>query len=242
MTRQENILALIEQKGYVTVGEICAHFYISEPTARRDLSSLERSGAIRRSRGGAMPASGGILHTVEMRNATMRDSKRKIARAAAELVSDGDMIFIDTSTTAHCIIPHLKSKTDVTVVTNSIPALELLKNYGIPAKSTGGDLNPVSMGLVGYHAEQFVKTVRADIMFFSTPCIDTNGIISDRSEMETYLRRTLLDNSCQSVYLFDATKLGKSAPYLVADVRNVNVIISDADLTLFDTPAKLITV
>ena len=161
--RREEMLGMISQNGYVTTQELCRRFYISEPTVRRELAFLEAQGLIRRSRGGAAARSGGVRLPIALRQVSYQEEKRRIGKAAAALVSDGDTIFIDTSTTAMAMLEHLRFRRGITVVTNSLPVMETvaMMNIGhnrILCKCTGGDLNPESMGLVGSAAERFYPT------------------------------------------------------------------------------------
>ena len=231
--RREEILDMISRNGYVTTDELCRRFYISEPTVRRELASLEAEGLIRRSRGGAASLSGGMRLPIAFRQSSHKEEKRRIGKAAAELVSDGDIIFIDTSTTAMAILEYLRQRRGVTVVTNSLPVMETiaLMNVGcdrISCKCTGGDFNPESMGLVGSAAERFVMSMRYDLFFFSTPCISHSGRISDYSERETHLRIAVIENSAKTVYMFDSSKFGLDAAYTVSNSGRMAYVLSDA--------------
>ena len=231
--RREEILAMISQNGYVTTNALCRRFFISEPTVRRELASLEAEGLIRRSRGGAASLSGGMRLPITLRQSSHQEEKRRIGKAAADLVSDGDIIFIDTSTTALAILENLRNRRGVTVVTNSLPVMETIAvmNVGrdrIACRCTGGDFNSESMGLVGSAAERFVMSMRYDLFFFSTPCVSHSGRISDYSERETYLRTAVIENSAKNVYMFDSSKFGLDASYTVSDLYRMTYVLSDA--------------
>ena len=128
------------------------------------------------------------------------------------------------------VIDYLKNRKNITVVTNSVPAIQLLHNYGIPVKCTGGDLNDESMGFVGYAAESYLTSIRTDFAFISTPAIGLDGRISDYSEQETHLRKVALANSAHSVYLFEKQKLNQSAIFTLCNITDINYLISNTDL------------
>lgn len=233
--RREQILALISDSGFVTTGELCRRFFISEPTVRRELASLEAEGLIRRSRGGAAALSNGLRQPIAFRKTSNLALKRKLGQAAAELISDGDVIFVDTSTTAMTIIEHLRQRHGITVVTNSLPVMEIvagmkLTDDRISCRCTGGELNTESAGLVGSVAERFAAGMRFDKFFFSTPCVSESGRISDFSERETYLRRAVLGNSRESVFIFDSSKFGKDAVFAVSELSRMTHIVTDSEL------------
>lgn len=231
--RNAKILQLLTEHGYISVKELCKLLYVSEPTIRRNLAKLEKEGLIRRSHGGACPISNDLWAPLPFCCSSMQGAKKRIAQAAAPLIEDDSIILIDTSTTAMSLIPLLRKKKNITVITNGLPALNLLQAYHIKAKCTGGDLKTESMGFVGPQAQRFVSMLHADWMFFSPPCVSTLGEITDHSEEETYLRMAMLDSSKQSVFMFDQSKYGKIATFQVSDFDHVDYVITNMDAALF---------
>lgn len=231
--RKRKILDLLTEHRYMSVKELCRLLYVSEPTVRRDLTALEKEGLVLRSHGGASLSATELRQPLLLRRGMMQKEKRLIGKAAADLLEDGCIIFLDTSTTAMSLIPELRAKKDITVITNGLPALNLLQSYHVKTKCTGGSLSPESMGFVGYQAEHFVSMLRADFMFFSTPSLAADGLISDHSEPETYLRLAMLESAKKSVFLFDQTKYGKIASFKVSDLNHIDYAITDMPSDLF---------
>ena len=230
--RRQQILAFISHHGYASNRELCQQFFISEPTIRRELAILEQEGLIRRSRGGAAAISDNFLQPIAFRREAMQEEKKQIAQRAAALVSDGDILFIDTSTTAFHMLRFLSNRKDLTVITNSVQVLDYFASQtssNITCKCTGGDLSYGSRGLVGSQAERYVAGIRADWMFFSTPCLSSNGRISDYSEQETYLRIAMLENTAKPVYLFDSSKYDREAPFTVAKLSQMTYAVSNLE-------------
>lgn len=228
--RATNIINLLEKYGYISVRDLAGLLHVSAPTVRRSLSQLEREGIVARNHGGVILAGNGLPKPFSYRFGAMKEEKRRIAQAACSLLSDGNIIYLDTSTTVMCMIDYLKNRKNITVVTNSVPAIQLLHNYGIPVKCTGGDLNSESMGFVGYAAEAYLSSIRTDFAFISTPAISLDGRISDYSEQETHLRKVALANSTCSVYLFEKQKLNQSAIFTLCNYRDIDYLISNAAL------------
>lgn len=229
-TREKMIIQLLEERGYISVQELSKCLYISQPTVRRALTDLEREGIVQRSHGGVTFASNGVPRPMSFRAESMQKEKRLIARAALEMVEDGNTVFLDTSTTVRYLINYLRNKRNLTVITNSLPALTLLQHNNIAAKCTGGDLNDESLGFVGHHAEKYISGIYADVFFFSTPCISNTGRISDYSEQETYIRKLMLQNSKKRIFLFHSAKFNQNATYTICDLHEVDYLISDMDL------------
>lgn len=229
-SREKAIVQLLEERGYISVQELSKCLYVSQPTVRRALTDLEREGIVQRSHGGVTLASNGLAKPMSFRAESMQREKRSIARAAVDMVDNGNVIFLDTSTTARYLINYLRNKRNITVITNSLPALTLLQNNNITAKCTGGDLNDESQGFVGHHAEQYISDIYADVFFFSTPCISSTGRISDYSEQETYIRKLMLKNSKNKVFLFHSAKFNQNATFTICDLHEVDYLISNMDL------------
>ncbi|MBR5049588.1 MAG: DeoR/GlpR transcriptional regulator [Erysipelotrichaceae bacterium] len=228
--RTTGIITLLEKYGYVSVRDLANLLHVSAPTVRRSLSELEREGIVVRNHGGVTLAGNGLPKPFSYRFSDMKEEKRRIAQAACSLLTDNSIIYLDTSTTVMCMIDYLKSRRNITVVTNSVPAIQLLHGYGIPVKCTGGDLNDESMGFVGYAAESYLASIRTDFAFISTPAIGLDGRISDYSEQETHLRKVAMANSARCVYLFEKQKLNQSAIFTLCNSSDVDYLISNADL------------
>ncbi len=229
--RQAQIISLLDKYGYISVQDMAKMLNVSNPTVRRSLSELEREGIVVRNHGGAILASNGLPKPFSYRFSNMREEKRRIASTAASLIGDGSVIYLDTSTTVLCMIDSLRGKKNLTVVTNSLPALSMLSAYGIPVKCTGGDLNAESMGFVGHGAEHFLSQLHTDFAFLSTPGISRSGRISDYSEQETYLRKVAIAHSLKPVYLFEKQKLGIEATFTLAEASQMDCLISNTDLS-----------
>ena len=231
VSRERAVIQLLEQDGHMTVAGLSQNLFISESTTRRMLKKLEREGVVHCHHGHVMLAADGLPKSILLRSESMSREKRSIAAAAATLIRDNTVIFLDTSTTVKHTIEFLRRKSGVTVVTNSLPALALLQAYAIPAKCTGGDLENESSGFVGYRAHKYISGICADLFLFSTPCIDTRGRVSDYSEQETYVRQEMMKNARRTAFLFDHSKYDKDGSFTVCSLKDVDYLVSDMDLT-----------
>src|SRR5215210_1424579 len=125
--RQKQILSLLSQQGRLSVAEIVAQFSISEATARRDLETLASQGKAQRVHGGvmAMEHAPPELPILE-RETEQADEKTRIGRAAASLVGNHETVFLGSGTTVLEIACNLRDHKDLTVITNSLPVLNIL--------------------------------------------------------------------------------------------------------------------
>lgn len=236
--RQQKILQLLRDTGYVTVDQLSRLLYVSEPTIRRDLSELNRQHFIVRSHGGAMIRSEHNAEIpIDFRNDFQTKAKAALAKAAVALIQEGDVIFVDASTTALHILEYIKNRNDITVITNSIQAAQYLRNTGLTVYSTGGKMLDNSLAYGGSIAEEILERFNIDIMFFSAYGILEDGRIQDYSEPETSLRIKAMSIARKSAFLFDKSKLGKKSLFNVANISSVDFLVTDAEIpAIFPSP------
>ena len=227
--RKREILRLAEENGYVKVEYLARRLHISESSIRRDLLSLEANGDVRRTYGGAEPTRGGArLIPYDLRAHQNEGQKRTVASLAASLVSDGDVVFLDGSTTAFYLVDHLSKLHGVTVVTNGLSAALALSGTQVRLLSTGGRPNPDNpSALVGPYAERLISEMHADVVFFSAQSLSLDGEITDCFEEEIALRRLMCRRASRRVFLCDGSKLGKTSPFSLCEVGDVDTVVCD---------------
>ena len=149
---------------------------------------------------------------------------------AASLVKDGDVIFLDSSSSAYNIIPYLALKNNITVITCGIKALAKLGEYNIKAICTGGTLIPSCQTLVGDDAYTIIEQNNADIFFFSCRGLSSEGLLTDISEQENYVRRKMMKNSAKSYLLCASEKFNKKYFHNLCSVKDITGIISEKEI------------
>ncbi len=233
--RYDKILNILEEKDYITSQELAKTLYVSMPTIRRDLAHLENKKQLIRSHGGAKRAnSEHIVTPLDFRKNVNHTEKRQICKSASELIQDNSIVFIDASTTAMQIAEFLSPKQNLTVITNGIPLLIALTKKGIKTYSTGGELQENSLAYAGTFSEEFVKKFNIDICFFSSHGVNENAMITDTSLPETQLRKTVIEQSQNKVFLCDSTKFYLSAPYNLIPLEKADFIVTNGEIALRD--------
>ena len=142
-----------------------------------------------------------------IREDEMRKEKGIIARQAAEIIKDGDTVFMDASSTVLQMIRYLNPDKNITVITNSIKAIVALSEKHITAYCTGGKVLDNSLAFIGSLAQKTIENVNADIMFFSSQGLSADGYITDFSESETHLRQIMLKQAQRRCFYVTAVKL-----------------------------------
>lgn len=229
--RHEEILEILKEEGFVAVRDLGERLYASQPTIRRDLDFLEKEGLIRRNHGGAMLVGETVNTQISYRRGRKAHEKMRIAKLAATLIENGQLIFIDGSTTALCLSDFITKSDKVTVVTNGIPICQALAKQELRVFSTGGRLVGESMAFAGNIAEKTISGYNADIMFFSMASLDNNGMISDFAEEERSLRLAMHARSRRSVFLCDSEKFGRSSSFCLFELKEVDYVVTDAPLS-----------
>lgn len=157
----------------------------------------------------------------------MKKEKRRLACAAAELIENGDTVFLDGSTTVQHIIPFLSDKKDLTVITNNMRLAIELGELDINVICLGGRIIERPHVLYSEETAENAMRYRVDKMFFSVAGNTVDGQIKDPAHHLLY--RIMLKNSKESYFLTDKTKLVESADQVLCDFSSLTGVISDFD-------------
>jgi len=230
--REQQILGILKMTGgFVTVAQLCEKLFASESSIRRDLKSLEARGLVKRSCGGAeLENNFSNIVTFNHRTGQNVNAKREIAGKAAELIKDGDILFLDQSSTAFYLAAHIIDRSSLTVVTNNIEIAMLLSNSKIRLISSGGFLSDENrICLIGGDAQKTFENIYADFVFFSVKAVADDGAVTDCAREEVVVRNAMLKNAAKKVLLCDSSKFGIRAPFRQCMLDEVDIIISEED-------------
>jgi DeoR family transcriptional regulator, L-fucose operon activator len=226
--RYEFIVSLINERGSIRVTELSELCEVTEETIRRDLDRLEQAGRLRRSHGGAVSVKDGQSETPYLeREVTNAEEKRRIAYEAIKHIEPNERILLDASTTAWymaSIMPDIP----LTVLTNSIKvATELAAKEKIQVISTGGILAQRSLSFVGPLTERSLEGYHVDKLFFSCKGVHLTRGVSESNELQGRVKQRMIDMADRVYLLADASKLGVQAFTHVAEIGEIDVVITD---------------
>lgn len=231
--RQRAILEILIKRKNITVKELAQTLYISEPSIRRDLIQLENQRLIKRTHGGAMLEENDVSQIripFAIRELECSDEKVAIAKSAAALVNDGDVVFLDATSSAYNIVPFLTFKKNITVITSGIKSMTKLAECGIRVISTGGEMLNTNLSLVGSGACTSIRNYYADICFFSCRGISDDGELSDITMEENLVRQEMIARSKRSYYLCTGNKTGQQFYHRLGHISQTSGIISGSPL------------
>jgi len=228
--RQQQIVQFIRERKRATVAELSERFGVSEATIRRDLEKLDGQGEIRRAHGGAVTVERAAPEPpVVHRMVENQEEKRRIGQAAAQLVQDGDVIFLGSGTTTLEVARNLDGKENLTVITNALNiANQLAGKQNITVIVTGGLLRHSELSLIGHLTEQALKELRADKVIMGMRAISIEEGLTNDYLPETKTDRTIIQFAPEVILVADHSKFGKVSTALVAPITSVNKIVTDA--------------
>lgn len=230
--QEREILEILQNNQYAGIDELAQKLYISPSTVRRKLTALQNKGLVTRTHGGAqLNDDNNFFPSFTFRVHQNSFEKKKMALAAIKLIKNGDLIFLDGTTSAFFIAEYLSEFKNIRVITNGIDTLSLLSKNNITAYSTGGYVQSLNRSvLVGHYAEEMIKNFHADVAFFSAHAVDNNGEIYDCFEEENVIRKAMIKHATKKVFLCDSTKFGKTSLFHLCSLNDVDYIVSNHQL------------
>lgn len=227
--RQDRITARLAADGRVVALDLAREFDVSEDTIRRDLRELAKAGLCRRVYGGALspsPATGSLAE----RQTRTSDGKTAIAKAAAALVTQDQVIFIDAGSTNVLIAQNLPRDLNLTVVTNApAVALALADRRDLDVIMIGGAYNTRQGCCLGTAATAEAAKVRADLFFLGTCGVDAVAGITAYHGEEGAFKAHVARNSARVIVVATAEKLSTAAPFEVLPIGAVDTLVVEAD-------------
>jgi DeoR/GlpR family transcriptional regulator of sugar metabolism len=208
--RRQQILDLLQRQGQVSVRACSEQLGVSEVTIRSDLALLEREGLLRRVWGGAtLERNVWPEGSFAARQKLFAEEKSRIARAAAELIEDGDTIMLDASTTAYAIALQIADRRNLTVITNGMHlALALGANQGITTIVVGGQVRGETGSLTGTLAEEMLERLHANKGFFSARGLTSAKGLTESSIPESMLKAIMVRHVAEVIAVLDGSKIG----------------------------------
>src|ERR1700723_2466300 len=226
--RNQYIPELLAREGRVLAADLSSRYRVSDDTIRRDLRELASSGKIQRVHGGALPRRAEAVPFVSRQQIDL-ESKIGIARAAAAMIRDGQVVLIDGGTTNLRIASYLSTERSATIVTNSPPlALALADHPKVSVLMLGGNFLKEARVTTGIETIRRVESIRADLCFLGMCSLHPEVGITVGDQEEAYVKQAMIGASTEVVGLISLGKMGTSLPYLVGPASRLTRLITDA--------------
>lgn len=229
--RHEMILRLLRERGSITVTEIRNLFDVSESTARRDITVLDKMGKLCKVFGGAVKAEAQVTaleYTVAQKNDFNREEKNKIAHYAAGLIGANDFVYLDAGTTTAYMIDYLEAAGAV-FVTNAVSHAQRLAAKGIKVILIGGELKASTEAVIGNQAMQALQNYHFTLGFFGTNGVDLLSGCTTPDANEALIKQTAMKQTRKSYVLCDHSKFEQVSSVTFAPFVGSN-FITDKEL------------
>ena len=231
--RIRQIMTILLQDKKVIAKDLAARFGVSLESIRRDLSELEQQGAVRKFYGGAalveerMPEGEAAVFQVRL---TEHDTeKQAIARAAAALIGDGETVYLDSGTTAAALIPYLRQRQNLTVITRSLrSAAQLGMCENLTVYCLGGAVKVDTLVNTGFMAQECLN-------YFShidTVILSGDGLVAQQGVVDFGMenlsfKRSLVERSGRVVVVIDGSKFGRTAHCITCPADRIATLVTD---------------
>lgn len=229
--RRNEILALVLKEKRVPLDTLAERFGVSRMTIHRDLDVLENRGLLRKERNGATAESSLLFESnFHYRLQHEQAEKRRLAKAAADLIEPGNVVMIDDSTTTLLICDYLEEIENVTVVTNSWSVCERLRSCtNVHLILTGGNYNDTLQGFYGLLCEQTLAKLRADWAFISASSVIGTSLYHQDQDVAR-MKRALMVATERRVLLLTASKFSARALTHFADLDEFDRVFIGGEL------------
>ncbi len=227
--RQQKIADFVRKQGRARVEDLAGRFRTSHETIRRDLTALAENGQIQKFHGGAKRPGGDGEGPFRDRMARNAVAKRVIAEKAADLVSPGETLFIDTGSTTLMCADELARIAGLTVITNSTAIATTISDGGRAAAVylLGGRFDRDNRETAGPMALEQIRLFHADRALLTIGALDAEAGATNFSFDEAQVARAMLDNADTLVVVCDASKFGRTAGCRVCALDRIDDLVTD---------------
>ncbi|MEN8126270.1 MAG: DeoR/GlpR family DNA-binding transcription regulator [Planctomycetota bacterium] len=224
--RREAILAHAYQDGHVSVRRLAEELNVSEATVRRDLQGLAAEGALHLNHGGASVAR--VSEASFLARSTQNiEAKKLIAERAAQLIEDGEQIFIDSGTTCYCMAPYLRAKKGVSVILNSVRTALELYNPSLNVVLLGGQYRPDRMDVIGPMTIDAIDRLRGYRAFIGTDGLGMDFGLTATDMESAHLFGMAARNAREVVLVVDSSKFDAPSLHKSIDFDAVSTIVTN---------------
>lgn len=227
--RQIQILEMMRTVDSISVNELLERLPVSPATVRRDITSLEQAGKIRKARGRIFLEDSSRAPSYKQRDAMHDAEKKRIGRAAADLIREGDSIILDAGTTALALAESLRERRHLSVVTNSVPVAYTFNSTNVKVFLCGGILE--DMALVDDDAVAFFAAHQVEKAFIGASGVRGITGLTVVSPFQFAVKQQMIRSAHEVYALLDESKFHVMGVNLFADFRELTGIITSKPIT-----------
>lgn len=231
--RHDRIFKLIQQNGAVTTSSLMSLFQVSIETIRRDLLSMEQAGQIRRVHGGAVAKSDMQPYfDLEKRHTEFREQKLSLSKTAMQFISEGDVIAIDSGSTAVLFTDVLKEQfSQLTIVTHCHEVfLEICDHPGFDVILCGGHYCKDEKAFIGALPMEILNLLHVQKAFIFPSAVSLEFGICDYQRDLFSIQQQLLRIGDEIFILADSRKFEKRGLLKISNMSAAYTYVTDQEL------------
>ncbi|MGM0432755.1 MAG: DeoR/GlpR family DNA-binding transcription regulator [Spirochaetota bacterium] len=238
--RQQRIKELIAEQGVVRVNELSDLFDVSVLTVRRDLDVLEQQGYLERSHGGAVRRQNLQIEPLFIQKERQYTrEKEAIGLAAASMISEGDMVLINSGSTTLQVIKALKDKR-VTIITNNVAAAAVADEAAFDIIFLGGNYRSQSHSSAGNFALMALERVYANKVVIGVDGFSFTHGLTTPNMNEAEVTRSMMEKTVGSIIVAAASnKMGVVSNFKTSSVEKIDYLVTDRAAEDFLTETEL---
>ncbi|MDR2896044.1 MAG: DeoR/GlpR family DNA-binding transcription regulator [Propionibacteriaceae bacterium] len=232
--REQLVHKLRQEGGVLSVRQLMDLLGVSHMTVRRDIATLEREGLAHSIPGGVRLGSN-LRHepAFPAKMESERSQKTAIAAAAAKLVHDDMVIYLDAGTTTGALVPLLLDRRCLTVITNDFAIVDalMMSACAIDVIHVGGHVELKNHSTVGHFAADMLRQLSCDLAFISTSSWDLSRGITTPSESKVAVKLAAIESSSSATLLATSSKFGQFGTYKISPLQRFDRVITDDGLS-----------
>ncbi|MCX7038258.1 MAG: DeoR/GlpR family DNA-binding transcription regulator [Spirochaetes bacterium] len=235
-TRQEKLLDSLGKNRFLTIKQLAQGLQVSEMTIRRDVALLEQANKVRTFYGGVSLTTEDALqnihpYTIDTELIQKTEIKRRIAKKAASLIESHDVILIDTGSTTSCIVDYIPEGSDHTVYCYALNIINrVCEKDSLNVVVCGGYFHKNTRMFESEEGASLIKKTKINKAFMAARGVTDTVGITTAEPYEINVKRAALSVSEQKILLVDSSKFGKAWYAKYADLKEMDIIITDSDI------------
>lgn len=230
--RRREILQLAQEKGSVTVDELCDIYSVTNATIRADLCNLDSRGLLQRTHGGAICLNNNDLElTSSQKEDKFIEDKIAIGKKALDYVKSGDAIILDTGTTVLQFAKQLKDIKNLTIFVYDLKTALILEDLNIEnIIFLGGTIRKNFHCTIGSTLIDDINNYHFDKCFVATNGLSIKRGLSTANINVADIKTSIIANSDEVIVLCDSSKIGHDSTVSFASIEDIDTIITDKNI------------
>ncbi|MBJ3784739.1 DeoR/GlpR family DNA-binding transcription regulator [Devosia sediminis] len=231
--RRMKILEWLQEEGSARVRDLSVAFAVSEATIRQDLERLDNDGYVVREHGGAyLKSVPQQVQSMSLQHLTNMDAKKRIGRAAAAMVGNGDTIILDSGSTTTEIANALVGHQNLNVITNAINiALTLGALPSMSVHLSGGLFKAPTLSVTGEKSGDFFTGIFAEKLFLATAAVSFEAGLTFPAMADLYVKRAMIKAASKVYLVADSSKIGRTSFSSLGPIDLIGGFITDEGIS-----------